>query len=707
MTDLERQSVSDVKSPLQYGTVPSKAQSETKEKLPLLLGIWSVQPETLYRIGLYVYVAWFVIHRIADIAYICTIDARFPAGLGHLYPSEAQRLESVSYTRQVLLCGMLHRSLVFVVIFTLTFFQLFAKFDTALREFFASIPTWWETSFIRRGCTCCCSPMWQCLRFCFSPVQRCLSYVFARPCAWCVQLKDRIVNGRLTTDISDRFGFRYSFRELLHGSVYLSIFGACFFLLSAPFMYWMQDIDLKFGFANSLTVSLANFKTQVFVGVISMLIWGVPKKFVFLAVLQYRLGWLFMWGGLTMSILFAQYNVQHIAPMLGMDNKFPSQAFTVGRGFPLAQTQYKFAPWISLNRLFFKDPSSPGYLAMDAPQFSTHDKSQGPLQLFKKQSGKWVISDNVLVNPAAAIYAQTKNPAAGDLVDSLAEQSWTVGGPETRMGVRSGKELRDKLFDFARESHIGIGQIYMVDGSHKDARANAFVTGAGNHSIIGLYDTLFLGQRGKEAAEDDDSEEDDIHELTTGGSLLQRATEVVQDVDVNDEDRRKPRNSAQTQAMSDDEIVSILAHELAHSALKHMEQGMSFQAVSSFATFAALGWMASSPLAAAALSLSAPALHVGACAYDHVVGPPFEGFLKLFSDALTRHNEYEADAYAARISEKYANALQTSLAKLSVNSNQDPDIPLFYDALHADHPTFARRWEHIENVKKEYYPKKP
>lgn len=520
--------------------------------------------------------------------------------------------------------------------------------------------------------------------------------IFQRPFAWCSSFKNHVWNGRLCTDCSNRFGFNYGWRELLLGSVYLTLFAAFFFLLRAPFLYWMQIIDLKFGFANALHVSPSLLRKQIILGLVSMLITGVPTKFVFLSVLQYRLGWLFMWCGLIISIVFAQFNVAMLAPMLGMDQQFPTDVFAVGRGFPWAHTNYKNAPWISLNRVFFKDPGS---MAEQMHHFSTRDKSTGALTLFKQPSGPWTIADNPLVNPAANVYALTKGTAATE--DALPEQSWTLGGSETRMGLRSGQHLRDKLFGFARESHIGIGNIYMVDGSHKDARGNAFVTGAGNHSIIGLYDTLFLGQRGSDAEED--SEEDEMHKLASGGSLLQRASEVVKSVDVNDDDRRAPRNSAPTEAMNDDEIVSILAHELAHSALRHMEQGMGLQAVTTFLTFASLGWMAHSPLAAAALSLTAPVLHVGACAYDHWIGPPIEGFMKLFSNWLTLHNEYEADGYAAKISEKYGTALQSSLAKLSVNSNQDPDVPLYYELLHHDHPTFARRWQHIENVKKEAY----
>jgi len=289
---------------------------------------------------------------------------------------------------------------------------------------------------------------------------------------------------------------------------------------------------------------------------------------------------------------------------------------------------------------------------------------------------------------------------ANHVLDGLRTKAWTVGGHDARIGVRSGSHLRDKLYGFAHDRKIGIAEIYMVDGSHKDIRANAFVAGAGNNSVIGLFDTLFLGQRNTDSS-DDSIGSSSLMKIANGDSIIQDVSELVQNVDTDEEDRDRhpPRNSAPTQAMTDDEIVSILAHELAHAHLKHLEQGMVTQFFTSLVTFATLGWMAHSPLAAAAFGLHAPLLHVGACVYEHVVGPPVEGVMKLLTDELTRHNEYEADGYAAKISEQYATALQSSLAKLTVNSNQDPSVPLYYELLHHDHPTFARRWAHIEDVR--------
>lgn len=697
--DVEKADLGAAARPVQqYGAVdPSadKVSNDEVEKMPLLLGIWDISPNKLYKVGLAVYVGWFVIQRLADIAYIATVDARFPPGLGHYYPSEWERLESVSYTRQVLLCRFLHRICAFSTVLAFIVFGLFARFDAALRVALANIAIWWESNKLvtstrewwNRGTACCCVPIWSALTACSC-------------CAWCSQLKERTLNGRLATSIWSLP--RLSWRELLIGSTYLMLIGALFYLISAPFVLWSGMIDLRFGFSNPLAVSAGGIQSNLFFGFFSLLIFQIPTKFVFLSVLQFRLGWLFMWSLLMVVLVWAQYNIKDIAPsILDMNNPFPNDIFAVGRNFPWVPTASKASPWISLNRIYFKDPS----ISSASVSFATNDKSKGPLTLTQHADGKFVISTpSVLYDPSAPVYAQSMSAVAGHVLEELKTKTWTVGGANTRVGVRSGSHLRDELYGFARDRHIGIAQIYMVDGSHKDIRANAFVAGAGNSSVIGLFDTLFLGQRNGDSSGSVVS--NSLLQLVTGEAEMQHVSDIVQGVDTGEEevqDSTPPRNSAPTQAMGDAEIISILAHELGHSALKHLEKGMVVQAVTSFMTFAAMGWMAHSPLVAAALGLHAPLLHVGACAYDLVVGPPLEGGVKLFTDWHTRYNEYEADEYAALISEKYATALQSSLAKLSINSNHDPDVPYFYEVLHDDHPSFSRRYAHIQKVKDKAY----
>jgi STE24 endopeptidase len=191
-----------------------------------------------------------------------------------------------------------------------------------------------------------------------------------------------------------------------------------------------------------------------------------------------------------------------------------------------------------------------------------------------------------------------------------------------------------------------------------------------------------------------------------GGLSIFALSETVQAVDMSEEGEHEVWHSTPTQAMSDDEIMAILAHELGHAAMHDVEQNMIVQAVTSFMTFGTLGWMVQSPLLAMSMGLLAPIGHIAVFAYEHAVGPSLDMCIKFVTDGITRRKEYIADAYAAKVSKTYATGLQTALAKLVVNSNQDPDEPWFYEALHADHPTLANRWANIAKVKKELYPPK-
>jgi len=412
-----------------------------------------------------------------------------------------------------------------------------------------------------------------------------------------------------------------------------------------------------------------------------------------LAVLQFRFGWLAMWAGMILGMIWAQFNMATLAPIaLDMRNVFPTQAFGVGRGFSLGATGVKDSPWISLNRIYFPQAGQ--------NQWITNDKHRGQLAAnFDDKMHAWTIAGSY----GKKVYAKTDGSADMNL-ESLSGKTWTEvdGGGSGQLGSREGQHLRDKVIAFAKQQNVDIKQIFLVDGSHIDARANAFVGGM-DGSIIGLYDTLFLGDHPKIYQSGDTRS--GFFFMLNGKSGIRTLSEQVQSVDVSEEDNQEEWSSAPTQAMSDDEIVSILAHELAHVSEHHMEQSLAMQAATALVTFGALGFAAHSPLLALGLGLTAPLLWVGACTYDHLIGPPLDTTLKFFTDWHTRHGEYEADAYVARLSETYGTALQTSLAKLSVNSNQDPNYPWWYEVLHDDHPTFGHRWENIEAVKKELYSK--
>lgn len=677
-----------------YGTLSQKLRKGGTGELPPLLGWFDVAPGTLLRALMLVYVLLFSVNIVADAAYFATVDARFPPGLGYLYPSEWERQQSVVYTRHVLAVGMLQRSVVFGAVILCVYFQAFARVDAGMRGGAAFMAAQWEQGPCER---CFGSTVGGFLARCYAQLCGCVSCCCA-PCRWIAAGLEKCCCcgcSMVKWCFAD-----HSAGELLHGSVYLGLFAACFFLVSAPFTYWRAMIDLNFGFANALTVTPAAIRASLGAQLVHTLLWGIPGRFVYLAVLRFRFGWLFMWCGMIAAMVITHYNFSAIVPtMMGMNNAFPTDNFVVGRGFPLVGTSDKANPWVSLNRIFFNVSSSP------VAVLATHDLSQGQLVLAVAPNGTWAIAGRPTGPhaPALPVYARSlsmapENVSAKELLDDLGQQHWSAGDAPERMGARSGRSLRDKVMGFAKERNISIAEIYMVDGSHKDARANAFVGGI-DGSIIGLYDTLFLGQHENDGAEE--AVPATLTLLGDGGAGMLVLNELVQEVDAPEEEGESVWSSTPTQAMTDDEIIAILAHELAHPDLGHLHQGMVMQAASSLLTYASLGWAAHSPLFAAALSLGEAMVHVGACAYGHIVGPPLDGVVKFFSDWLIRRNEYEADAYVARMSDKYGAALQTALAKLSVNSNQDPDMPVWYEALHADHPTTANRWANIEAVRRE------
>eukprot|EP00747_Dinoflagellata_sp_TGD_P122180 gnl/TRDRNA2_/TRDRNA2_173567_c0_seq1.p1 gnl/TRDRNA2_/TRDRNA2_173567_c0~~gnl/TRDRNA2_/TRDRNA2_173567_c0_seq1.p1 ORF type:complete len:700 (+),score=134.24 gnl/TRDRNA2_/TRDRNA2_173567_c0_seq1:108-2207(+) len=661
------------------GSEPLVKKASSTSDTPLLLGRWAVPPEKLFNYMFGAYIVFFVVHRVADIAYLLTVDARFPPGLGHLYPSEAERLQSVAYTRETVLCSMLAQTCIFIVVFALVWFGWIAKADQRLKQFLTSV----HEHLANSRCGPCCGTI-------LGSIRRCTCHVCAG-LEWCCCWACR------QCGMGPLPAVRWA--EIFRGCIFLTLFAALFFLITVPFRRWYYEINVKFGFVNTLMLTSERFNYGLVAEFLTLFTSGIFMRFLFLFMLQFHFGWVAMWLGLMIPSTWAAYNMDALAPSMGLKNPMPSEPFAVGRGFPLVSTLNEQNPWVSLNRIYFRDTRNPAPV-----RFVTRDLSIGQLNLTSKgtgMNGPWEIASRHIAFGQRP-YAET---ATSTLLGSE-EEHWGTNvqyhgdWKNSIIGLREGGKLRNEVFGFGREHNVDVGEVYFLDGSHIDARANAFVAGAGKKKIIGLYDTLFLGEHQQL---DTDSSSGDVQE----DFFLQRLAEKLQDVDISEEAPRPVWHSADTSAMTDTEILSILAHELGHSHFSHIEKGMVVQAVTSFITFAALGFMAHDPVVAAAFALAAPVVHVGAFAYDHVVGPPLEGFIKLFTDAMTRSAEYEADAYTARVSKKLATGLQTALVKVTVNSNQDPNEPWFYSWLHADHPSTSKRWAYIEKVKRKKYGYEP
>jgi STE24 endopeptidase len=194
-------------------------------------------------------------------------------------------------------------------------------------------------------------------------------------------------------------------------------------------------------------------------------------------------------------------------------------------------------------------------------------------------------------------------------------------------------ELKSAIESFADASGFTSRRIFVMDGSKRSTKANAFFSGFGKEKTIVLYDTL-------------------IERQTT------------------------------------DEIVAILAHEIGHYKLKHIPQGLVFGIVQSFITFFLLGLFLTYPEVSRAIGFEEPGFHSSLITFALLL-TPLNMIVGFANQMISRKNEYQADAYAASFD--LGQPLGTALIKMSAFhlSNLYPhkwDVWMNYS-----HPTLIQR----------------
>ncbi len=202
-------------------------------------------------------------------------------------------------------------------------------------------------------------------------------------------------------------------------------------------------------------------------------------------------------------------------------------------------------------------------------------------------------------------------------------------------------ELRDAIEKFARKAGFKLDNIFVIDGSKRSTKANAYFSGFGSKKRIVLFDTL-------------------IKEHTT------------------------------------DELVAVLAHEIGHYKKKHIVKGMFISTLTTGLMLYLLGMFINRPELSMALGVEQSSFHIGIIAFG-LLYSPVSTLLGIGGNWLSRKNEYEADAFAAK---KFKpEPLQEALKKLSVNnlSNLRPHpVNVF---VNYSHPPLLKRLQHLEKFK--------
>ena len=198
--------------------------------------------------------------------------------------------------------------------------------------------------------------------------------------------------------------------------------------------------------------------------------------------------------------------------------------------------------------------------------------------------------------------------------------------------------LRSAIEAMSQQAGFSLNNVYVMDGSKRSTKANAFFSGFGKNKRIVLYDTL-------------------INDLST------------------------------------DEIVAVLAHEIGHYRLKHIIRGSVLGVLQAGITLFLLGWFVNHPAISQALGVVTPSFHIGLLGFG-LLYTPISAVLGLGMTILSRRQEFQADAFAARYAE--ASALQSALKKLSASSLSNPTPHPWYVFFNYSHPPLLKRLEALD-----------
>lgn len=193
--------------------------------------------------------------------------------------------------------------------------------------------------------------------------------------------------------------------------------------------------------------------------------------------------------------------------------------------------------------------------------------------------------------------------------------------------------LRDKIQAFSRKAGFRLDNIYVIDGSKRSTKSNAYFTGLGPKKRIVLYDTL-------------------IRDLT------------------------------------EEEIVAVLAHEIGHYKKKHTLQLMAASILHTGIILWLFSLFVNTPSLSLALGGDRAYFQLGLVAFT-ILYTPLNMVLGLFMNRWSRKNEYEADHFA--VVNGMGEYLVSGLKKISVKSLSNLTPHPLYERVYYSHPSLLKR----------------
>ncbi len=195
-------------------------------------------------------------------------------------------------------------------------------------------------------------------------------------------------------------------------------------------------------------------------------------------------------------------------------------------------------------------------------------------------------------------------------------------------------ELKEALLAYGHEVDFPLENVYVVDGSKRSGKGNAFFTGFGRRRRVALYDTL----------------------------ITQHSAE---------------------------ELLAVLAHEIGHYKKRHILTMTTIAIIHQGIIFFLLGWFIKQPALYQAFFMEHASIAAGLI-FASLLFTPIEMILNPLFQALSRHHEFQADAFAAQTTGQ-PETMINALKKLGHDNLANLTPHPLYVFLHYSHPPLLAR----------------
>ena len=209
-----------------------------------------------------------------------------------------------------------------------------------------------------------------------------------------------------------------------------------------------------------------------------------------------------------------------------------------------------------------------------------------------------------------------------------------------KLEVLQDGELKQKLDTFSRNVNFPLSNIFVINGSLRSKKANAFFSGIGKNKKIVLYDTLIKNH-------------------------------------------------------SVDELVAVLAHEIGHYKLNHVKTNMVISVITTgFMLFILSNFIFNSQVSYA-LGGNVSFRHLEIFAF-FIIYSPISSLISILMNIKSRKNEYEADEYAVKNFKK--KPMIDALKRLSKDNLTNLTPHPLYEFINYSHPSISKRLYSIEKI---------